>query len=807
MKKVLCSFIVIVLSLVLSCCTTENTQKETVNAEPLTDGTATYYENEKDMNGKLLHSTRYTKDGRIVEEYEYSYTYDINGKLTTIRKTDLNSGNYIETYFDRFKTKIDETVFNSDGQIKNKREFMENGCVKKSYIYKNGAQTGYILYDYYSDKQLKNETVYALDGKTVKMTTSDPDRFGRMEYSKYEYDTEGRLTKQTDVGFDGRVEKDFTGEKTDKVTTFDWHGNETSTTLIDKETQQPVEKHEIIDLDPYDLNSRKLDSVTKYDEAGNEKEVTVTDKETGGEVAHRIYNEDGSCDDTVVKENGDEQRTHYTNKEDATRVSVNDLVAAGFAAEETDNKVEKSETEEKESTQQAGTIDVVEFHKDENGDLSPASGSHMEANGDHTEWRYEDDDKFVESYKSGEETPYRTDVYPDNPEKIEDTEDFADSMRDYVSGDSYETLGEIYERLNEEHGDIEFNEVDFVKAVTEWVKDEYNTGEEKGGISAENAADLDKQVGNFVADRCSDMSFDDAKEIGVNIVEMANEAVNKDEWGRDEAKELMDVANGMVDKSEADDWIDKTTEFVDACKEAIDDNGQGDNMFDLYPELAPESHQDEGSEGENDFSELPWESISDGPDAENITGGIVETGLEGLHEVGPDEATEAEFVRKVDTEFEEQPEAAKNEDIGKQFDTEQGNVEAGEELKPDAENVAMANEDNLTSVDLNEIKAEGTMEGEMPANAEETGKVNDLGSEDIAAIGQDNSMLENVQAEQGVEGNNPQEIEMQSGVDNNEEANQGAIVAEQEAEMKEVESSFEVDNETFTDDTDTEGWQ
>ena len=91
----------IVLSLVLSCCTTENTQKETVNAEPLTDGTATYYENEKDMNGKLLHSTRYTKDGRIVEEYEYSYTYDINGKLTTIRKTDLNSGNHLYKYDSR----------------------------------------------------------------------------------------------------------------------------------------------------------------------------------------------------------------------------------------------------------------------------------------------------------------------------------------------------------------------------------------------------------------------------------------------------------------------------------------------------------------------------------------------------------------------------------------------------------------------------------------------------------------------------------------------------------------------------------
>lgn len=192
----------IVLSLVLSCCTTENTQKETVNAEPLTDGTATYYENEKDMNGKLLHSTRYTKDGRIVEEYEYSYTYDINGKLTTIRKTDLNSGNYLETYFDRFKTKIGETVFSSDGQIKNKRDFMENGCVKKSYIYKNGAQTGYILYDYYSDKQLKNETVYALDGKTVKMTTYYKNK---LLYQIKDYDKSGMIEKIAKYSYKGET--------------------------------------------------------------------------------------------------------------------------------------------------------------------------------------------------------------------------------------------------------------------------------------------------------------------------------------------------------------------------------------------------------------------------------------------------------------------------------------------------------------------------------------------------------------------------------------------------------------------------
>ena len=202
MKKVLSSFTVIVLSLILSCCTTEQHHKETLNADPLTDGTPTYYVNEKNMNGALIHSTRLTKDGRTVEEYEYSYIYDINGRLTTVKKTDLDSCNYIEINYDRFKTKTDEISFTSDGKIKNKREFMKNGCVRKSYIYQNGEETGYVLYDYYSDKQLKNKTVYTLDGKNVRITTYYKNK---LLYQIKDFDGNGMIEKITKYSYKGET--------------------------------------------------------------------------------------------------------------------------------------------------------------------------------------------------------------------------------------------------------------------------------------------------------------------------------------------------------------------------------------------------------------------------------------------------------------------------------------------------------------------------------------------------------------------------------------------------------------------------
>ncbi|MCQ2470888.1 MAG: hypothetical protein MJ147_02505 [Clostridia bacterium] len=202
MKKVLSSFIIIILCFILSCCNTENTRKETIKGEPLSDGTATYYINEKNDSEQLLHSTRYDENDNVIEEYEFKYSYDLNGRIVGIRKTDVETGKCYETVYDRFKTKTEEITYSSNGVIIDKKDFLKNGCVKKAHIYNGGNETGYIIYDYYTDNQVKNETEYDIGGRAVKMTTYYKNR---LLYQIKDFDKEGMICKITKYSYKGDV--------------------------------------------------------------------------------------------------------------------------------------------------------------------------------------------------------------------------------------------------------------------------------------------------------------------------------------------------------------------------------------------------------------------------------------------------------------------------------------------------------------------------------------------------------------------------------------------------------------------------
>lgn len=202
MKKVLCSFVIIALCLVLSCCNTENRRKETVKGEPLTDGTATYYINEKNDSELLLHSTRYDENDKVIEEFEFIYSYDLNGRIVGIRKIDCETGKVLETVYDRFKTKTEEISYNKNGAITDKKDFLKNGCVKKRHIYSGGNETGYVLYDYYSDNQVKNETEYSMNGRAVKMKTYYKNR---LLYQIKDFSSSGMISRITKYSYKGDI--------------------------------------------------------------------------------------------------------------------------------------------------------------------------------------------------------------------------------------------------------------------------------------------------------------------------------------------------------------------------------------------------------------------------------------------------------------------------------------------------------------------------------------------------------------------------------------------------------------------------
>ncbi|MCQ2480234.1 MAG: hypothetical protein MJ120_06280 [Clostridia bacterium] len=186
----------------MSCCNTENRRKETVKGEPLADGTGTYYINEKNDSELLLHSTRYDENDNVIEEYDFAYSYDLNGRIVGIRKTDCETGKALETVYDRFKTKTEEISYSSDGIITDKKDFMKNGCVKKRHIYNGGNETGYVLYDYYSDNKVKNETEYGMNGRAVKMKTYYKNK---LLYQIKDFDSGGMISRIRKYSYKGDI--------------------------------------------------------------------------------------------------------------------------------------------------------------------------------------------------------------------------------------------------------------------------------------------------------------------------------------------------------------------------------------------------------------------------------------------------------------------------------------------------------------------------------------------------------------------------------------------------------------------------
>ncbi len=200
MKKSSCAIIVILLSFVLSCCSFEQTKTVREDGAALEDGTKTHYINILNEYGQIIKSTHLNEKNEILDEYEYEYTYDLNGKTLKSRKKDTISGEFTDTEYDKFKNKIFETYFGSDSKPVKKVEFSGSGGVKRTFLYTDGQESGYIIYDYYSDGQIKNESEYSKDGKALKITTYYKNN---QLYQIKEFGADGMVSKITKYSYKG----------------------------------------------------------------------------------------------------------------------------------------------------------------------------------------------------------------------------------------------------------------------------------------------------------------------------------------------------------------------------------------------------------------------------------------------------------------------------------------------------------------------------------------------------------------------------------------------------------------------------
>lgn len=212
-------------SFVLSCCSEKNTEINRAG-EALSDGTKTYYIDEYDASEHKIHSTRYKENGSKIEEYNYSYSYDINGNLYSVSETDVNTGKSVETIYNKYKQKTFEITYDKEKRVTEQKEFMKNGNIKKKTLFSNGSETGYILYDYYADNQLKNKTEYSVNGKTLKITTYYKNN---LLYQIKEFDKNGMVERITKYS--------YKGDKLYKKSVYDSDYNLSSTIDYSKKTK------------------------------------------------------------------------------------------------------------------------------------------------------------------------------------------------------------------------------------------------------------------------------------------------------------------------------------------------------------------------------------------------------------------------------------------------------------------------------------------------------------------------------------------------------------------------------------------
>lgn len=191
MKKYLSIIVVAILSLILSCCNNEMTVQTREAGTKLKDGTETYYiKTVNEENGLKTALAHYTSDGKMLSSFKYDYCFDTNGRVTLCRETDLMSGKYNETQFDKFKNKLSTSYFLSDSTIYDKTEFDEKERVKKRYNYNNGNIKSYTVYEYYNETQIKSECEYSVSGKAMKYMIYYKD--GKLSQER-QYDSGGMI--------------------------------------------------------------------------------------------------------------------------------------------------------------------------------------------------------------------------------------------------------------------------------------------------------------------------------------------------------------------------------------------------------------------------------------------------------------------------------------------------------------------------------------------------------------------------------------------------------------------------------------
>lgn len=106
--------------------------------------------------------------------------------------TDVISGEYSETYYNKFKEKTEKLFYYKNEKLYCKYDFFKNGKIKKKYKYSKGIECGYVLYDYYTDNQLKSESEYNKDGKTKSIKTYYKNK---LLYQIKEFDETGFVSK------------------------------------------------------------------------------------------------------------------------------------------------------------------------------------------------------------------------------------------------------------------------------------------------------------------------------------------------------------------------------------------------------------------------------------------------------------------------------------------------------------------------------------------------------------------------------------------------------------------------------------